>query len=51
MSATGKKEVSPHAMIYRRHAKPIGRFVLIMCGTFYSLKFLNKYMNSKKENK
>jgi hypothetical protein len=44
-----KKEVSPHALVYRVHARPIGRFLVVMCGTFYSLKLMNEYMNRNKE--
>lgn len=43
-----KKEVSPHALIYRVHARPIGRFLIVMCGTFYSLKFINEYLSKNK---
>lgn len=42
-----KKEVSPHALIYKVHARPIGRVLMVMCGTFYSLKFMNDYFNKK----
>lgn len=42
-----KKPPSPHAMMYRKWGKPVGRLLVLSVGSYYTLFYLWEYLNKK----
>lgn len=41
-----KEPPSPHALIYRLWAKPVGKMLFITVGTFYTLHYLRELLDN-----
>lgn len=42
-----EERISPHALMYRRWAKPVGKLLVLSVGSYYTLFYLWEYLERK----